>query len=87
MPPFDMIMILTLYAVAYRFVPLFYLWTMKQRSIPHIVEGLMVVLKEVKRKKRGKKKRIRRAPFGMLYYMDYTVSGSGDSDGGDGGGG
>ena len=59
---------------------------MKHKSIVHIVEGLAITLKEAKRKKR-KKEGVRRVPSGMLYYMDYTVSGSSDGGDGDGGGG
>lgn len=66
----------------------FYLAMMERKLIEHIVEGLAATLKEAKRKRKRKKRR--RVPSGMLYYMDYTASGSsdgGDSGGGDGGGG
>lgn len=77
-----MIVILALYVVKHRFVPSSYLWKMERRSISHIVEGLVAALKEAKRKKRKRRKGIRRVPSGMLYYMDYAVSGYGDGDGG-----
>jgi len=57
-----------------------YLSTMKGKEISTIVEGLIRVLSEVKRK--PKKKRRKKRPSSSLFYMDYAVSGDSGGEGG-----